>query len=145
MKMVPRFYLYPVPEAPHTLLFEVVRDLPEDDWLILSATVVAVADPMAAIYLRSCFPERPLGRDGTEVLDPCEVWIEEDERGEAERLLREACPSPALWFHVLQVAFDDPKAHRALSRVYTDLTSVPHAAPAGGPGGFDTLALVQAL
>ena len=141
--MTPRYYLYPVPEAPHTLLFQVVRDLPEDDWMILSATVVAVADPVAAIYLRACFPERPVGRNGTEVLDPCEVWVEEDEREEAERLLREACPSPAAWFQVLQVAFDDDASRLAFARNYTALTSVPHEDEGGGPGGFDTMALVQ--
>ena len=144
--MTPRYYLYPVPEAPHTLLFEVVRDLPADDWMILGAAVVAVSDPVAAIYLRACFPERPLGRNGAEVLDPCEVWIEEDEREEAERLLREACPSPAAWFQVLQVAFDDDASRHAFDQGYTVLTRVPHEhAAAGGPGGFDTLALVQAL
>ena len=142
--MTPRYYLYPVPEAPHTLLFQVVRDLPVDDWMTLSATVVAVADPVAAIYLRACFPERPLGRNGTEVLDPCEVWVEEDEREEAERLLREACPSPAAWFQVLQVAFDDEAARRAFTQVYADLTRVPHGLCGGAPSGFDTMALVQA-
>lgn len=141
--MSPRVYLYPVPERPHTLMFEVVRDLPEEGWSILGATLVAVADPAAAIYLRCCFPERPLGLDGTEVLDAHEVWIEPHERDEAERLLREACPSSAAWFQVLQVAFASAAERCAFAQVYTDLTGIPHTPPdSGDPGGMDTLALV---
>ena len=78
--------------------------------------------------------------------DPHEVWVEQHEREELEQLIREACPSPAARFLILQVAFESATEHRAFTQVYTDLTNIPHGLCGGGdPGGIDTMAVVQAL
>ena len=57
--------------------------------------------------------------------------------------MREACPSAAAWFQVLQVAFESAAEHRAFTQVYADLTGIPHGLCGGAdPGGIDTMALV---
>jgi hypothetical protein len=125
------YFIYPVPQD-HMMLLKVVNALQGDDetqfgWRRISASIVAVSSLTAAIYLRAVFEHRPSDIDGAPLLDDREVWIEDEDRSECERLLAENCPSAAAWFDLIEVSFANDDEHRSFGAAYTAITGLPNA------------------
>jgi hypothetical protein len=126
-----RHFIYPVPDDFRTLL-AVVNSVNEDreakiGWFLLSASLVAVSSVTAAIYLRAAFEHRPHDIRGDSLLEPHEIWVEEEDRSECERLLAENCPSPAQWYDLIQVSFATEDDHRQFAAAYTRITGLRNA------------------
>ncbi len=114
-------------------MMAVMKAMPDDDdtgffgWDFVDAYVVRVADVVAAIYLRACFPERPVAVDDTEILESLEIWVEADDRREAEHILADNCRCHHEWFQVFRISFDRDKDHRAFAEAYTEVTGLDNA------------------
>ena len=124
-------FIYPVPDD-YLMLLKVVGALQGDEetqfgWRRINASIVAVSNVTTAIYLRAVFEHRPEDIHGDALLEPHEVWVEDEDRPECERLLAENCPSPAQWFDLIQVSFGDDDEHRRFGDAYTAITGLPHA------------------
>jgi hypothetical protein len=125
-----REWAYPMHDDDFETLERIMMSLPDIEvvWERLPAFAVAVADPTAAVYLRLAVEsEPPTNDDGSSLLDPNEIWVADDERPECERLLVEACPSPAVWLAFACMMFASDEAHRAFGAAYTAATGRPHA------------------
>ena len=130
-----RYFLYPVPDGSQTMI-AVENSLQTHVllWRRVGASVIAVGNTTTAIYLRAVFEYRPADIHGDSLLEPHEVWIEDEDRPECERLLRENCPSSAAWFDLIEVSFGTDDEHREFAVAYTQITGLPNAfAPAPLP------------
>lgn len=119
-----RWFIYPVPHRPG-LFDRLVDELPLSVfWRAAAARVVRVIEPTAALYLRARFSERPLARDGGELLCVDEVWIPRADEVECEAMLRESCPSRVEWSDLLVVEFDDDDQRRRFESAYLAICEV---------------------
>ena len=126
-----RYFLYPVPDGLPTML-TVVNSLRGDaetefGWSRLSASLVVLSSLTAAIYLRAVFTHRPTDITGASLLEDHEVWVEDEDRPECERMLLENCPSPAAWFDLIEVSFATEDEHREFGAAYTAITGLRNA------------------
>jgi hypothetical protein len=98
-------------------------------WSWTSASVVKVTSLTTAVYLRAAFSYRPTDIDGDALLEDYEIWVDDEDRPECERMLRENCPasSPAVWVDVIEVAFATEDEHRAFAAAYSAVTGMPNA------------------
>jgi hypothetical protein len=125
-----RYFLYPVPDDTGTLL-AVVNSLSGDDetefgWIRLHASLVAVSTITAAIYLRTVYSYRPTDITGASLLEHHEVWVDDEDRPECERMLVENCPCQAQWFDLIQISFTDDDEHRTFAAAYSRITGLPN-------------------
>jgi hypothetical protein len=127
-------WAYPLPDDDFLTMRRILEALPERvamevRWERLPHYVVAVANPVAAVYLRCAVEDgRPTDDDGHLVVGPNEIWVSEDERSECEKILADMCQSPAVWWSFAAIAFKSIEAHRDFGAEYKRLTGLPHAA-----------------
>ena len=126
-----RTFIYPVPDD-FMMMLKVVNSLQGDEetqfgWVRLTASLVAVESITAAIYLRAIFEHRPTDINGDALLEPHEVWVEDEDRPECERLLAENCPSLVQWYDLIQVSFATEDEHRRFGAAYTAITGMRNA------------------
>lgn len=125
-----RTYLYPLQDG-FKVMMEVVQALPDDEesffsWQRAGAAVAKIATSKDAVYLRMTFPYGPPTLSGETLLETDEVWITDEDRPEAERILAENCGSPQTqWMDLIYVSFTNEEEHRAFAAAYTRITGLP--------------------
>jgi hypothetical protein len=130
-----RDFAYPFPDDDFQTLEQVLDLLPAGAsmdvvWEPFPAFIAAVADPVAALYLRLAVNDgRPSDVDGKLLVGTNEIWVELEEREECERLLSECCPSPVVWSRFAKMCFASDEAHRQFGRAYRKITGLPAWAP----------------
>ena len=127
-----RYFLYLLPNGADTMAGVMDIMLAADDetffdWEPMAGAVVKVSTLSTAVYLRTCFPHRPANIDGDPILRPDEIWVPEQDRAEAERMIRDECSSPHEWFDVSKLGFDTEDEHRRFGAAYTQLTGLENA------------------
>jgi hypothetical protein len=127
-----RCFLYPTPDGAKTMLaiedrLQIDGEEPPFEWDPVGASVVRVESDVAAIYLRANFEYRPVDIHGGPLLEPNEIWVDDGDRDECERVLRENCPSSATWFDLFEVSFATDDEHREFAAAYTQITGLPSA------------------
>jgi hypothetical protein len=125
---------YPAPQGSQTMV-AVEKSLQGDGetqfaWWPINASVVEVTSLTDAIYLRFAFSYRLTDINGAALLDDHEVWVDDEDRLECERMLRENCHCPSSaqkWFELFEVEFADDDEHRRFGASFTALTGLPNA------------------
>jgi hypothetical protein len=139
-----RHFLYPAPDGPKTMV--AVEDILRVDgdtpfaWWRIDASVVQVKSLTTAIYLRCAFPYRPIDIGGDALLDDYEVWVDDEDKQECERMLKENCApsSSARFLDLIEVEFADDDEHRRFGAVYTAITGLPNAfSPKPNPAAME--------